>query len=249
MQLIYLAVAMFVVGFIDSMAGGGGLLSVPILLMTGLPVKVAMATNKMTAVFGLSSSTYNFYKKDKIDMKLIIKWAPICLIGSIIGTKMLDFVSSDFLKGAIPVVLVIALLQSIFRKKKEGNLNTKIDHKDFKKGLLFVFLMGFYSGFIGPATSTFIALGLIHIFELDFFTGNALSKPLTLLGTLVSFVILIVSGYVNIKYGIIAAVFRTLGSYVGTNFAIDKGEKIVKPIFLSFTFIMAIKMFLDMYLA
>lgn len=240
-----IAVGMFVTGFVDAVAGGGGVISVPILMWAGLPVKSAIATNKIGGMVGNSTTAYNYYKKGKVETKLFKMGALLAMCGAIIGANLLKYISSDFLERVIPYVLMLLVTYTLLSKGKGvENEFRGYTGKNRLIGMLLIFVIGVYNGFFGPASGSFLTMGLIAVYGFDFLTATGTSKPLNLMMTFSSGVILLLMGGVDIKVGLLCAVFRSLGGRAGSTFAVRSGSKVVKPIFITASTIIIIKMFI-----
>ncbi len=232
-QYIFLAVAGFLAQFVDAIAGGGGLISLPALLLIGVPIKVASGTNKLGAVFGTTSSAYNYASKGYCDFKLIFMLAPFTLVGAILGTVTFLKIDSSFLSPIIMILIGIISLYTVFKKEIGTNYDFKgISKKTIFLGSILAFVMGFYDGFFGPGTGSFLIFGLIKIYGFDFVHSSANAKFLNLTSNLTSLITFLISGSVDIKLGLYFAFFMVIGSYIGSNVAMKAGSKLIKPIFI-----------------
>ncbi len=233
-KYLILAFGMFLTGFIDSIAGGGGLISIPVFMFTGLPIKSSIATNKLAAFFGNFISAFNYYKRGQLDKKLILKIAPLGFLGAFIGAYILRYLSSDFLKLLLPIVLFLIFIYSTFNKRI-GMSNNFVGYnkKNLLYGALLSLSLGFYNGFFGPATGTLLTIGLITIYKFDFLKATGTTQALNFFMTVSSLIGFLIVGGINLKYGIVASIFRSLGGRLGSNLAISKGNSIIKPLFLS----------------
>lgn len=240
---IIVAIGMFVTGFVDAVAGGGGVISVPILMWAGLPVKTAIATNKIGGMVGNSTTAYNYYKNNKVEKELFKSCGLLALLGAIIGASLLRYIPSDFLERAIPYILMTLVAYTLLSKGKGVTNNfTGYTKKNKRLGMLLVFTVGIYNGFFGPASGSFLTMGLIALYGFDFLIATGTSKPLNLMMTMSSGLILILMGGADIKVGIICAVFRSIGGRVGSSFAVKVGPAVVKPLFITASTIVIIKM-------
>lgn len=242
-KLIIIAVGMFITGFVDAIAGGGGVISVPILMWSGLPVKSAIATNKIGGMVGNSTTAFNYYKKGKVDTELFKRCAFLAFAGAVTGTQLLRFISSEFLEGVIPYILILLVMYTLASKGKGIEDNFKgYTERNKKAGMLLVFMVGVYNGFFGPASGSFMTMGLIGIYGFDFLTATGTSKPLNLMMTFSSGIILLFMGGADLKVGLLCAVFRSIGGRAGSSFAVRIGSKMVKPIFITACTVVIIKM-------
>jgi len=243
MEIILLGLGMFVSGFVDSIAGGGGLISTPTLLMIGLPPHIALGTNKLAASSGALVSSYEFFKSKKLNIELLKIMIPFAFLGAITGVIILQFLSSDLLKLLIPFMIFgVAIYTTI--SKKVGLINNFDGFTPLNKilGKILTFLLGFYDGFFGPGTGTFFMFGLVKIFKFDFTIATANTKVLNLTTGIAALLTFLYHNQVNFKYGLISIVFMMVGSKIGSKMAIKNGAKFIKPIFIIMSVSLAIKM-------
>ncbi len=232
-QYIFLAIAGFLAQFVDAIAGGGGLISLPALLLIGIPIKIAAGTNKLGAVFGTTAAAYNYASKGYCNFKLILMLAPFTLVGAIIGTLTFLKIDSSFLSPIIMILIGVISVYTVFKKEIGTNYDFKgINKKTIVLGACLAFVMGFYDGFFGPGTGSFLIFGLIKIYGFDFVHSSANAKFLNLTSNVTSLFTFLFAGSVDIKLGLFYAFFMVIGSYTGSNMAMKVGSKLIKPIFI-----------------
>ncbi len=242
LQYIFLAFAGFLSQFIDAIAGGGGLISLPSLLMVGIPTTVALGTNKLSASFGTVTSAYTYASKGYCDFKLIGFLAPFSLIGAVFGTKSVLLIDSSFLSPIIMILIGIISLYTVFKKQIGQEFNFKgLNKKTLSLGALLAFTLGFYDGFFGPGTGSFLIFGLIKIFGFDFIRASSNAKFLNLSSNMASLGTFLFAGVVDFKLGLYFGFFMVIGSYVGSKLAMKVGSKLIKPIFVIISFLTMIK--------
>lgn len=242
-NLFVIAVGMFITGFVDAVAGGGGVISVPILMWAGLPVKVAIATNKIGGMVGNSTTSYNYYKRGMVDVSLFKRCALLALAGAVIGARLLKYIPSELLERGIPYVLMLLVAYTMLSKGAGVEDRFRgYTPKNKIAGMVLVFVVGLYNGFFGPASGSFLTMGLIAIYGFDFLRATGTSKPLNLMMTFSSGIILLLMGGVDLRVGVICALFRSLGGRAGSNFAVRAGSKVVKPIFIGASSLVIVKM-------
>lgn len=235
----------FVAGFVDSIAGGGGLISLPVLLAVGLPPHAAIGTNKFAATFGAIMSAWQFYKAKKVDLSLMKKAVPFTILGAIGGCFLMLYLSSQWLK---PIIIAALIGTAIFVTwhRQLGSTNTYHgESRDIliKTGLI-ALAIGFYDGFMGPGTGTFLIVSFATLgFDFILAAGNA--KILNMVSNLTSFVLFIYWGKVLYLYGIAMAVCIFLGAFFGSRLAIAKGSGFVRYIMLIVTGILILKLLGD----
>lgn len=245
MILVLLAVAGAFAGFVDSIVGGGGLISVPAMLLTNLPPSVALGSNKLSSIFGAGSASITFLRNKMVDFKLVRKLLPLTFVGSMLGTIAVVSLPPLYVKPIIIGLLIGVTLFVVF-KKDWGTVNrtTQVMGRALYICMAFAFGIGVYDGFIGPGTGTFLIMGFIFT-GFDFLHASANAKILNFTSNFASLLVFTYLGHVNIMYGLAAGAGQIIGAYVGSRLAIAKGSSLVKVVFLSVTTIMLIKLILD----
>jgi uncharacterized membrane protein YfcA len=233
MIYIVLAVVSLIAGIVTAISGGGGMLIVSILMLIEIPIKIIIGTNRLSAFMDNATSAYNYNKKGKVNKKFV-KYAAIPgLIGTAIGSKLLLLLDGRILERLIPILLIVIVIHSL-TSKKSGSINEfkGFTHLNMAAGSFAVFVLGIYMGFFGMAAGSFMALSLVYIYKFDFLEAVATAKPLLALMGLFSLFFLAKNGLINYEYALFITVFRMVGSKLGSSYAIKKGSKLVKPVFL-----------------
>lgn len=243
--LLILLLVGVLAGFVDSIVGGGGLISVPAMLLTNLPPSMALGSNKCASVFGAISSSITFYRSGKINWPLVRKQLPFTILGTVLGTLLVIAIPPLYLKPILIVLLLIVLIFVIF-KQNWGEVNDF--HGESKKVMLyclfFAFAIGMYDGFIGPGTGTFLIFAFIFAgFDFLHAAGNA--KILNLASNAGSLIVFIILGQVNFLYGGVMAIGQIVGAQIGSRLAIKKGSGLVRVVFLVTTTAMIAKLLYD----
>lgn len=231
----------FLAAFIDAVVGGGGLISIPALLAVGMPPSTALGTNKLASAFGSLTSAFRFLRSGNVDLKIVGKLFPFVLVFAIGGASITTFLPSELLKPVVIVILTIVMIYTIM-KKDWGNVRT-FTKLTFGKAILFALLMcliGFYDGFLGGGTGSFM-LFILLMFGFDFLGAAGNAKVLNFASNLGALLLFICLGQVDYFYGLIMAVSMICGSYVGAMFAIKKGVGYVKVLFIVVTAILILK--------
>lgn len=235
----------FVAGFVDSIAGGGGLVSLPVLLAVGLPPHAAIGTNKFAATFGAIMSAWQFYRAKKVDVSLMIKAIPFTVVGAVGGCFLMLYLSSQWLK---PIIIAALMGTAVFVTwhRALGTMNTyeRETRSVLIKTAAIALTIGFYDGFMGPGTGTFLIVSFATLgFDFILAAGNA--KILNMVSNLTAFVLFIYWGQVLYLYGIAMAVCIFLGAFFGSRLAIAKGSAFVRYIMLAVTGILILKLLSD----
>ena len=243
--LILLAIAGAFAGFVDSIVGGGGLISVPAMLLTNLPPSMALGSNKLSSIFGAGSASITFLRNHIVDFSLVRKLLPFTFIGSMIGTLAVVSLPPLYVKPIIIVLLVCVTLFVVFKKDwGEINRTSAVAGKALYICMAFALGIGVYDGFIGPGTGTFLIMGFIFT-GFDFLHASANAKILNFTSNLASLIVFFYLGHVNIKYGLATGVGQIIGAYLGSHLAIAKGSSLVRVVFLSVTTVMLLKLVYD----
>ncbi|MCI6988510.1 MAG: TSUP family transporter [Campylobacter sp.] len=225
-------IAAFMGGFIDAIAGGGGLICLPVLLNMGVPVHIALATNKLQGSFGSFTAALNFVLKGLVDLRDIVSGIVFTFIGAVLGTYLVSIMDAGFLEYLIPVFLTIIFIYTLFSPNLgEVERNPLLKSKPFY--LLFGLLLGFYDGFFGPGTGSFWTIALIAILGLGLKNAIAQTKVFNFVSNIVSLAVFLMVGEVYLVVGLVMAVGQVLGGYMGSNMVVKKDVKFIKNIFLA----------------
>ena len=245
--LLFLVIAGFIAAFIDSVVGGGGLISIPALLFTGISPSAALATNKFSSSMGSLTSTTPFIRAGKVNFKFVIKFLPLTVIGSIVGAYVVHFVSPDILKPLILLILVIVAIYTIIKKDwGKETLYKGLTRNKLILMLLVIFAIGFYDGFLGPGTGSFLLFAFL-IIGFDFVQAAGNAKILNFGSNIAALVVFLSMGTVNFAYGIPMGIAMVAGALVGTNFAIKKGSSYVRLLFICVTVVLIGKNILNYF--
>jgi len=245
-MLIFLIVAGFVAAFVDSVVGGGGLISLPALLFVGLPPTVALGTNKLASTFSSMTSSLTFLLSGKINIKLVSILFPLSIVGSALGSYTITLIPSSFLKPLVVVMLILVMVYSLIKK----NWGRQSTYKGFIPktavfAVIFAFAIGYYDGFFGPGTGSFLIFCMLLIgFDYVSAAGNA--KVLNFGSNIASLLTFALLDSVNFSYGIPMGIAMVAGALIGSKLAIRKGTSFVKPLFIIITTLLIGKLLWDL---
>nr|WP_092068628.1 TSUP family transporter [Dendrosporobacter quercicolus]NSL47168.1 TSUP family transporter [Dendrosporobacter quercicolus DSM 1736]SDL78936.1 hypothetical protein SAMN04488502_101830 [Dendrosporobacter quercicolus] len=233
--LIFLLSAGFIAAFIDSVVGGGGLISVPALLMTGLPPGVVLGTNKLASICCSLTSSMSFFRSGKMNIGLVKYLFPVSLLGSILGAYTVRLIPPEILKPLVLTMLILVAVYTVLKKDwGDKSTYTGINKKAGILGGCAAFALGFYDGFFGPGTGSFLIFAFLMLgFDFVVAAGNA--KALNLASNLGAAATFMLAGSVNYIYGLTMGLAMIVGAIAGSRFAIAKGSAYVKPLFVSVT--------------
>jgi uncharacterized membrane protein YfcA len=235
---VILFIAAFLASLIDSIAGGGGLLTTPAMLLVGISPLNTLATNKFQSCFGTFTSTYNYYKNGLLTEPKRFLYFFLSFGGSMIGTYLVSRISNELLESIIPILLISAAVFFI--------LNRGPSTSNKSSSLLFIFnviviLIGFYDGFFGPGTGSFFVLAFVIIKGISIMEATAITKLLNFASNFAAFLIFALKGYVIWELGLIMAVAQIGGANLGSRFAISNGEKVVRPVLVIVSILLSIR--------
>lgn len=248
-EMIFFLVSIgFIASFVDSVVGGGGLISVPALLSTGLPPAIALGTNKLGGAISSLTSSISFLLSGKMDVKLVKKWFPLSLLGSVAGAYTVRLIPPDFLKPLVIILLIAVTLYTMFGKKRAVRPTApQLTGKIIAAGAVVALLLGYYDGFFGPGTGSFLLFAFLLI-GFDFVKAAGNAKALNLASNVGSLITFALMGNVNLYYGIPMGLSMIVGALIGSRVAIRKGAGYVKPLFIAVTTILIGKQIWDMLL-
>ena len=233
-EIIILCALVFLGGFIDSIAGGGGLITLPAYVLTGIPMHMALASNKFSSMFGTSFSAFNFLRSGKVYLKAVPVSVIFALGGSSLGAYVALLTGDEILRYIlmvmIPVVAVVILAKKNFGK--ENRIDTLKTSTILIGASASALTIGFYDGFFGPGTGTFLILIFTAFLRFDLVTANGNTKVINLSSNIGSLITFLINGQVLFALAVPAAVFGILGNFIGSTLAIKIGAKIIKPILI-----------------
>lgn len=244
-MIIVLVVCGFLAGFIDSVVGGGGLISIPALLSAGIPLHLLLGSNKLAGTMCSFTSTASFVRSGKINFQLLKLLIPFSMIGAVAGSFTVRQVPSEFLKPLVIIMLVVITVYTLF-KKSWGDVSTfsGSSKKTRLTGVVVALVIGFYDGFFGPGTGSFLIFAFLMLgFEFVTAAGNA--KVLNFASNISSLLTFIALGSVSFYYGLLLGVPMVAGAVIGSKVAIRKGAGYIRPLFITVTVILIGKQIWD----
>lgn len=232
-----------IAGIVDTIAGGGGLITLPMLLFFNIPPVTALGTNRLQATIGEFSAIVFFIRKKALNFNFLRNGIIFTTIGAAIGTVLAYSINEKTLAFALPVLLLIMAVYSLFSHKvlKDVESHQLLSTQKFlvSSGLV----IGFYNGFFGPGTGSIWILAFITLLGATASQATINAKPLNFIGNFVSLLVFLFLGKVSIIIGIIMGLGQILGAFIGSHLVINKGVKIIKPIFIIVVIAIAIKEF------
>lgn len=220
-----------IAGTIDAIAGGGGLISLPVLLSAGVPPQVALGTNKLQGLFGTAAATYRFYRQGWLPLKALLYGLIFSFMGALAGAVTSQAISNEILKKIIPVLLLLVFIYTIFSPKLGVNESKpKMKQNDFY--FIFGTLLGFYDGFFGPGTGSFWVILLVFFLGQNILKATAYTKAFNLNTNVAAVLCFAIGSNIDYKLALTMAAGQLIGGRIGAELAIKKGAKLIRPVFL-----------------
>lgn len=242
--LAFLFAAAFVAGFIDSIAGGGGLITVPAMLLAGVPPLQTLGTNKLQSLFGSSSATIAYARKGLVNVADQLPMFVMAIIGGGLGAVLATVVPGDVLKAIMPFLLIAIGLYFGFKPRiSDEDRHARIT--PFLFGLTAVPLIAFYDGVFGPGTGSFFMLAFVALAGYGVLKATAHTKMLNFGSNVGAFLVFTLNGVILWKAGLIMGLGQFLGAQAGSRLAMRSGAKLIKPLLLVTCFGLAIRLMLD----
>jgi len=226
--IIALAFVGFCAGYIDAVAGGGGMLNLPALLLAGVPPVSALAVSKMSAIAGTVVAVIKYTLSKKIHWKTVSIAALPCLIASYIGGKVALVTSDTLLTWAILICVPIALF-IVLRDSTESN---ETEVTNIPKTLIAITPIGFYDGILGPGTGTYMTIAVRRILKFDLLKATATIKPLNLLSNIGAAIAFLLAGKVIWAIAVPMVVASSLGGWLGSRSAIEGGNVFIRRLLI-----------------
>jgi uncharacterized protein len=242
-QTIFLCLAGFIAAFVDSIAGGGGIISLPAFLAFGVPPYLALGTNKFASTAASFTSSLKYTQSEKVNFQLLKYLIPFTLIGAVWGANTVLKIDQRLLYIMVLVLVLGVGIYSLLSKKIGQNGKfLGINRQNICLGILFAFALGFYDGFFGPGTGSFLMFGLIAFYHFDFIQASGNARVLNFVSNIAALVTFAIHRQVNYIIGLPVLVAMIFGAWLGTKMALHNGIKLVKPIFVIMSLAVAVKM-------
>lgn len=251
-QTVVLCLFAFLAGFVDSIVGGGGLVQLPILLVffSDVPIATVLGTNKLVAAIGTSAATLQYARKLEINWREVLPMAAVAFGFSLLGARVVSSIESEDLRPLIIVLLVVIALYIFFHKDFDSIHAPRSSSARLRwLGILAGAAAGFYDGFFGPGTGSFLIIIFIGLFGLSFLFASASAKVINLMTNLAGLLVFVLTGHVLYSVALPMIGFNVLGALTGTRLAILKGNRFVRVLFLVVVSVLILKLSYDTFLA
>ena len=242
----FIILAGFIAGIINTMAGGGSLLTLPFLIIAGLDASIANGTNRIGIFIQCIFAIFGFKSKNIKPSKFSVYLGIVACIGSLIGAQIAVTIKGELFNKILAILMVFIVLFMVLKPKfNPSKTLIRISGVHFWVTLSCFFLIGIYGGFIQAGVGIFILLALTGINHFSLVEANAIKAVVVLIYTVSALLIFIFNQQINFLYGILLASGNALGGWIASRWAVQKGEKPIKIILILMVIVMAIKLWLD----
>jgi uncharacterized membrane protein YfcA len=218
-------------GLLDSIAGGGGLIALPVLLSLGVPAPFALGTNKLQSLCGTTTATRHYVLSGVVDLRSCRLGAALTLAGALAGAWTVQRLNSDFLVRLLPWLLAAVFVYMAIRPEAGRHEQpARLPATAFY--LIAGPALGFWDGFFGPATGSFWAMAFIMLMGCDFVKATGYSKVMNLTSNVASVALFLLGGHIYLAAGLTMAAGQVVGARLGAGMVVRKGARFVRPIFL-----------------
>ncbi len=221
-------------GFVDSIAGGGGLISLPAYLLSGLPVHTCIATNKLSSCMGTTLTTARFAREGYIEPRLAVFCVAAALAGAAAGARVALLIDDALFRALMLVILPLTALY-VLRRKRLFDASDRPPLPFPRQAAMcaaIALALGAYDGFYGPGTGTFLILLLTRWARLDLAHANGITKAINLSSNVASLTVYLIGGQVLFPLGLAAGAFGLIGNYFGSRCFDRRGAQIARPLIL-----------------
>ena len=241
LTLLLLVAVAFIAGFVDAIAGGGGLLTLPALLTAGLPPHLVLGTNKLCATFGSATASFTFYRRGLFDPGRWWRALLATAVGAMFGAWLAHLLPADWLNLMLPVVVFSCALYLLFQSKphqarlRQAPLGR---HRQWPQGLT----LGFYDGVAGPGTGAFWTVSTLLLYPLDLLKASGVARSMNFVSNGVALGVFIIAGQVAWVLGIGMGLALMAGAYLGARTAIHGGARLIRPMFILVVLVLSLRL-------
>lgn len=248
-QVLILVLISFAAGFIDAVAGGGGLIQVPglMVILPHASIPSLLGTNKASSIWGTLAASVKYIRSVELKKSLVLLACGVAFCFSILGARLVALISKEVIKPII-IVALIGVLAFTLTKKNFG-----IHEREEVQGTRLVVLatgiaavMGFYDGFIGPGTGGFLIFLLVFLLQFTLLKASALAKVINLCTNLAALIYFAIGGNVLFPFAVPMAVANFCGGYLGSHLAINRGNVFVRKAFIGMTTLLLLRLLWDL---
>ena len=245
-NLIWLCPLLFIAGFIDSIAGGGGLIALPAYMMCGMPIYYVYGCNKFQCAFGSTVAAWKYFKNGCLDLKITLISAVTSFLCSMLGARIIFYLKEEQIRSMLMVLLPLTAVLVIFMKNAWNYTDTKkpLILPNVLRALFIGMTIGLYDSLYGPGGGTIAMLLFTFLLKYDVRTASGNAKLTLIVSNYTALLSYILSGNVFYMIAIPCAVSNVLGNYIGAGFAIKNGAKIIRPVMICVVTVLIVKIVL-----
>jgi uncharacterized membrane protein YfcA len=246
LTLLFLILAAFFAGLIDAVAGGGGLITVPVLMSIGLPPQVALGTNKLQASFGSGSAMLHFLKSGTVRLQECVSGIIWTAVGAAGGVMAIQHMDAVFLKQLVPWLLITIALYTLFTPQLGAeDIHAKLSQQVFYP--LCGLSIGFYDGFFGPGTGSFWAMAFVLLLGCSLVKATAHTKVMNFTSNIVALAFFMGAGQILFLEGIMMGLAQFIGARIGARLVTLKGARFIRPVFITVVLLITAKLLYQNY--
>ncbi|MFL5774026.1 MAG: sulfite exporter TauE/SafE family protein [Flavisolibacter sp.] len=234
-QIFLLCMAAFAAGFVDAIVGGGGLIQTPatLVLLGNFPVVNAISTTKIPSFSGTLLAAIQYMKKVQVNWRITVVMCVLAFFASFAGSELLTIVSNGFMKPVLFIVLLAVAVYTLMKKDFGQQEATEIpEEKEMIYAVMISTIIGFYDGFIGPGTGSFLILAMIYFLGFDFLRASTHAKLVNLATNIGSIMLFSFKGKIIWMAAIPMAACNAAGGLLGARLAISKGNRLIRVFFM-----------------
>jgi uncharacterized membrane protein YfcA len=241
--LAMLLLAAGLAGFIDAIAGGGGMITLPALLTVGMPPHLALGTNKLAGTFGTFNAARIFIRKGIFRPALWRAAFLATFIGALLGTLCTRLVSAEAFNKFLPVLVIVAAIYVAIPKRRPGRVPAPPSHAaPTLASTLLGTTLGFYDGFTGPGAGAFWTALAMRVFHIDLVSAAGVARAMNFVSNSIALVTFMLLGSVDYRIGLMMGVALMIGAYIGAHSAIRYGAGFIKPVFVTVVVLLSIRL-------
>lgn len=239
---LLLLLAAFSAGFVDAIAGGGGLITIPALLMAGLPPHLALGTNKLSATFGSFTATWVFIRKGIFNPRDWLSLTIATLVGAIIGTFCATLISMDLMNQVLPILIICVAVYMLCQNYSSLDQDSPPYPRPPWMKVTQGSAIGFYDGIAGPGTGSFWVVSNLMLYKQSLVQSSGIARAMNFVSNITSLITFAALGHVNWLIGLLMGTLLLAGAWLGAHLAISKGAQFIKPIFMTVVIAISVKL-------
>jgi len=228
--ILVLCLIAFFAGFVDSIAGGGGLFLVPGFLLVGLPPQVALGQEKIVSTLGTIAAIRNFLRESKVIWKVAVLGIPFSLGGAYVGAQLVLIISTQVLAKLLLVLIPIGIVLFLIPKNRQVKQAPIQGGKFFVMVPIICFCVGFYDGFFGPGTGSMFIIAFHYLLKLDLVSSSANSKLFNFASNIGALIAFVLAGKVIYEIALPLVLSNILGNHFGSKLAVKNGSEVVRKV-------------------